>query len=190
MQNRAPICPDFKYAHDEVLIRPLAGTDWAAFKDWARYINQHHKHGPEAAARIEAQPDDLWQRELSHDKWKFFAAFDQGKIISLGRVTTIGNYAASCEVNVDVAADRQGAGIGTRMCSAMKDYIAHQYPGYEMIGRILADNAPSRRSAEKAGLKYIGRSERPVPPKTVGYMVYSVSAQELALSLSAPGAAP
>ncbi len=179
MDNNAPITPDFKLAHDALQIRPLDASDWEAFKGWARYSHKQHGRSAEANALLEAQPDTMWQKELSHPNWKYFAAIDQGKIVSLGQARNLATCANAYEVLLEVADGLHGAGIGTKIYSAMRDYIATEHPGMDMIARILPHNMASRRAAEKAGLSYTGRTERAIPPSETGYMIYGISAQML-----------
>lgn len=182
MQNDKPSLGNFRSAHDAHPVRPLAAADWQALKGWAQYIAKVHGAGDQAAAHIEAQPQHLWQGELSRTDLKFFGAFDEGRIVALARVYCPA-FPNPCEMQLEVAADWQRSGIGSGMYGAVKDFIAARCPGQPLIAQIRAENTASRALAEKAGLRITGsfKSAQGQP-----YVAYSITPAIPASDLSIP----
>lgn len=176
MQEPHLLSTAFGTAHNAVAasIRPLEASDWQAFRGWAEYVCISHGHGDEMARKIKSTPDETWQQELAQKSWKFFAAFEDKTIISLGRVGSTHLYPNACEALLEVVPAYKGQGIGTHMYFVLRNYVAHHHPGQDMIARILPSNTASRRAAEKAGLVYSGYTEAIINGKE-GYMIYKAS---------------
>lgn len=173
----------FIKASNQLPIRPLGSADWEMFRYWAEYAVKSHGQGNEGLLRIKKISEETWRAELSQTEWKYFATFDGNTIIGLGKVNRVMLRSMVHDVNIEIAQEYRGRGLGTNMLVAIKDYVANNYPGEDVVARIRINNLSSRRSAEKAGLNYTGIVERDTS-ENQGFMVYTSSFQARALDMN------
>lgn len=179
-----PLTPDFKAAHDKLGVRPLAEGDWEAYSIWVLAVFRERGLTPREITEIEARTPQGWQEELRSQAPKYFAAFDQGKIIALSSISLNPRYPGTREVMLEVTDGYGNRGIGTRLYTMMKEYAALEHPDDHVIARILPGNKSSRRAAEKAGFVYTGYSEQGTMV-SLPYMIFGVAAPTRAFTLDA-----
>lgn len=141
---------------------------------------------PRVMAAFDAEPFDRVQmrqwlrRNLEHQDKHGFGLFslilkESNELIGdCGLETTEIDGGPVTELGYDLRSEVWGQGLATEAAIAVRDYALHQLGMARLVSLIRQGNTPSRRVAEKVGMRY----ERDIGETVRRYWLYGVKVSE------------
>lgn len=145
----------FSSASQNVQIRKLGPEDWRGFSDYRLSGMRANGLSQKIINEMQGWGQDIWQKELGDPDKAFFAAFSDDRYVGHGCLFKAQLQGQNCrEIILEISPDYTRLGIGARMYETMKAYAREHFPDDITVARILPDNSPSIRAAQKAGFSH------------------------------------